>query len=105
MIREDRINMKGVPSWPLGTSLASGGNSQWKRRMNYVATQRVEGLRGGLVEPPGFVFSVAGGAVSGSIAILGSTLGGVIAERGSGIVWGRRSIPGSIREGGGTLGA
>jgi transposase len=30
--------MKGVPSWPLGTSLASGGNSQWKGRMNYVAT-------------------------------------------------------------------
>ncbi len=68
------------------------------------ATQRVDGLLGGSFEPPGFVFFVAGAAVSGSIAILGSTLGGVTAERGSGIVWGRRSIPGSIREGGGLSG-
>jgi hypothetical protein len=53
---------------------------------------------GGLL---GFSFSLAGGAFSGSIVILGSTLGGVTDERGSGIVWGRRSIPGSMREGGG----
>ena len=37
--------------------------------------QRGEGLRGGSSETPGFSFSMAGGAVSGSIAILGSTLG------------------------------
>lgn len=73
------------------------------RLLVMAGTQRVDGLLGGSFEPPGFVFSVAGGAVSGSIAILGSTLGGLIAERGSGIVLGRRSIPGSIREGGGVL--
>lgn len=68
-------------------------------------TQRGEGFRGVSFEPPGFSFSMAGGAVSGSIAILGSTMGGVTAERGSGIVWGRRSIPGSILEGGSAVGS
>src|SRR5215813_5961183 len=52
----------------------------------------------------GFLCSTDGGADSGSIVILGSVFGGTTAERGSGRVWGRRSIPGSIREGGGALG-
>ena len=54
--------------------------------MNYVTTQRSEGLLGGALEPLGFVLSGAGEAFSGSIAILGSTFGGTTAERGSGIV-------------------
>src|SRR5206468_12563878 len=68
------------------------------------AAQRGEGLVGGTLEPSGFVFSMAGGAASGSIAILGSIFGGTTVERESGIVSGRRSMPGSIREGG-VLGA
>ena len=54
--------------------------------MNDVTTQRGNGLLGGVSEPPGFVFSVAGGVISGSIAILGSTFGGTTAERGSGTI-------------------
>ncbi len=44
--------------------------------------------------------SFAGGAVSGFTDILGSTFGGGTAERESGIADGRRSIPGSIFDGG-----
>jgi len=46
------------------------------------------------------IASFAGGAVSGFTDIFGSTFGGGTAERGSGIADGRRSIPGSIFDGG-----
>ena len=78
----------------------TSGNLEAESTTNKNAAQRGEGLLGGTLEPSGFAFSVTGGAVSGSIAILGSTFGGTTAERGSGIVCGRLSMPGSIREGG-----
>lgn len=48
----------------------------------------------------GLIASLAGGAVSGFTDMLGSTFGGGTAERGSGTLDGRRSIPGSIFDGG-----
>lgn len=54
----------------------------------------------GFCPPRGFVPPAPGGEVSGLMAILGSTLGGGTAERGCGTVLGRRSIPGSMFEGG-----
>jgi hypothetical protein len=70
------------------------------------ARYRRRGSAFGSIPPPGFM-PLVGGAVSGSMDIFGSTLGGGTAERGSGTVDGRRSIPGSMCDGGidGVLGS
>jgi hypothetical protein len=70
----------------LPSFLASPSYAEEKKDECKEATQRAGGLPGGSTELPGFDFSVIGGDVSGSIAILGSTTGGVTVERGSGIV-------------------
>jgi hypothetical protein len=66
--------------------LTGGRKFQCKGQASSAATQGVGGLPGGATGLLGFGFSVTGGDVSGSIAILGSTIGGVTVERGSGIV-------------------